>query len=49
MTAFSFDPNFSTIALYSVAFVSDKTFLLMSFYNQPDGFSRQREPLKKEP
>jgi hypothetical protein len=33
MNAFNFGPGFSTIALYSVAFDSDKTFLLMSFRN----------------
>jgi len=30
MNAFNWRPSFSTIALYSVAFDSDKTFLLMS-------------------
>lgn len=33
MNAFNFGPSLSTIALYSVAFDSDKTFLLMSFRN----------------
>ena len=33
MTAFDFEPGFSIIALYSVAFDSDKTFLLISFRN----------------
>ena len=33
MNAFNFGPSFSTIALYSVAFDSDKTFLLISFRN----------------
>ena len=33
MNVFNFGPSFSTIALYSVAFDSDKTFLLMNFRN----------------
>ena len=33
MNAFNLGPSLSTIVLYSVAFDSDKTFLLMSFRN----------------
>jgi len=33
MNTFIFGPSFSTIALYSAAFDSDKTFLLMIFRN----------------
>jgi len=33
MNAFNFGLSFSTIALYSVALDSDKTFFLMSFRN----------------
>jgi len=33
MNVFNLGPSFSTIALYSVAFDSDKTFLLMNFRN----------------
>ncbi len=33
MNAFNFGPSYSIIALYSVAFDSDKTFLLISFRN----------------
>ncbi len=43
MNAFNFGPSFSIIALYSVAFDSDKTFLLISFRNHD--FVSSNEPL----
>ena len=44
MNAFNFGPSFSTIALYSAAFDSDNTFLLMSFRNH--ALVSSNEPLE---